>query len=44
MVDTNVETRITKGDFFEIPAGHDGYVDGNERVELILFVAPDHPH
>ena len=44
MVDTNVETRISKGDFFEIPVGHDAYVDGNERVELILFVAPDHPH
>lgn len=44
MVDTNVETRITKGDFFEIPMGHDAYVDGNERVELILFVAPDHQH
>jgi len=44
MIDTNVVTRITKGDFFEIPAGHDAYVEGNERVELILFAAPDHGH
>jgi len=44
MVDTNTETRISTGDFFEIPAGHDAYVDGNERVELILFGAPEHSH
>jgi hypothetical protein len=44
MVDTNNETRISTGDFFEIPAGHDAYVDGNERVELILFGAPEHSH
>jgi hypothetical protein len=44
MVDTNVETRITKGDFFEIPAGHHAYVEGNERVELILFAPPNHQH
>lgn len=44
MVDSNVETRIRPGDFFEIPAGHDAYVDGDERVELILFAAPDHAH
>jgi quercetin dioxygenase-like cupin family protein len=40
MVDTGVETRIRAGDFFEIPAGHDGYVEGNERVEAILFAPP----
>ncbi len=44
MVDSNVETRITTGDFFEIPAGHDAYVDGNERVELVLFMPPEHKH
>lgn len=44
MVDTNTETRITPGDFFEIPPGHDGYVEGAERVELILFAAPEHSH
>jgi hypothetical protein len=44
MVDTNTETHISTGDFFEIPAGHDAYVDGNERVELILFGAPEHSH
>ena len=42
MVDTNAETRITSGDFFDIPAGHDGYVDGTDRVELILFEPPGH--
>ena len=44
MVDTNIETHISTGDFFEIPAGHDAYVDGNERVELILFGPPEHSH
>lgn len=44
MVDTNAETRITTGDFFEIPPGHDGFVDGAERVELILFAPPEHRH
>lgn len=44
MVEANVETRITAGDFFEIPPGHDAYVDGAERVELILFAPPDHSH
>lgn len=44
MVDTKAETRITSGDFFEIPAGHDAYVDGSERVELILFAPPEHSH
>ena len=41
MVDTGNETHITGGDFFEIPAGHDAHVDGNERVELILFAPPE---
>ena len=44
MVETNNETRITPGDFFEIPPGHDGYVDGSERVELILFSPPENGH
>ena len=44
MVETGVETRINAGDFFEIPPGHDAYVDGNERVELILFAPPEHQH
>ena len=44
MVDTDTETRITSGDFFDIPPGHDGYVDGSERVELILFAPPEHSH
>lgn len=44
MVETDKETRITAGDFFEIPAGHDAYVDGSERVELILFAPPEHAH
>jgi hypothetical protein len=41
MVETNSETRISSGDFFEIPPGHDAYVDGDERVELILFAPPE---
>jgi hypothetical protein len=44
MVDTGTETRIGAGDFFEIPPGHDAYVDGQERAELILFAAPEHQH
>ena len=44
MVDTGKETRIGPGDFFEIPKGHDAYVDGAERVELILFAPPEHAH
>ena len=42
MTESGVETRIAKGDFFEIPPGHDAYVDGNERVELVLFTPPEH--
>ncbi len=44
MLETNTETRITSGDFFEIPPGHDAYVAGSERVELVLFAAPEHTH
>jgi hypothetical protein len=44
MVETGIETRIALGDFFEIPPGHDAYVDGDVRAELILFAAPDHQH
>lgn len=44
MVDPGSETRITAGDFFDIPPGHDGYVDGSEKVELILFAPPDPGH
>lgn len=44
MAETKAETRITKGDFFDIPPGHNGYVDGSERVELILFAPPEHAH
>ena len=41
MVEANGATNIGPGDFFEIPAGHDAYVDGNERVELVLFAPPE---
>lgn len=44
MLDTGVETHIASGDFFEIPPGHDAYVQGDERVELILFAPPEHQH
>jgi hypothetical protein len=44
MVDTNTATSITAGDFFEIPPGHDAYVEGTDRVELILFAPPEHRH
>jgi mannose-6-phosphate isomerase-like protein (cupin superfamily) len=40
MVQSDKETLITPGDFFEIPPEHDAYVEGSERVELILFGAP----
>ncbi|MFC6643923.1 MULTISPECIES: cupin domain-containing protein [Sulfitobacter] len=40
MVQTEKVTAITPGDFFEIPPGHDAYVEGSEKVELILFGAP----
>ena len=43
MLESGEETRIRAGDFFDIPAVHDGYVNGSERVELILFAAPE-PH
>jgi len=44
MLDTGDETLVSAGDFFEIPAGHHAHVDGNERVELILFATPEHQH
>jgi mannose-6-phosphate isomerase-like protein (cupin superfamily) len=44
MVDTDVSTQIGPGDFFEIPPGHDAYVDGEEQVELVLFSAAEHEH
>jgi hypothetical protein len=44
MVEADQETHIAPGDFFEIPPGHDAYVDGPERVELILFAPPEHAH
>lgn len=44
MVGTGVATHIAAGDFFEIPPGHDAYVEGGDRVELILFAPPEHPH
>ena len=43
MVETSVKTNIDPGDFFEIPAGHDAYVERDESVELVLFASPDHP-
>lgn len=39
MVEADQKTLITSGDFFEIPPGHDAFVEGSERVELILFEA-----
>ena len=44
MVETDRSTRIRSGDFFEIPPGHDAYVEGDERVELVLFAAAEHAH
>ena len=44
MVDTGLETRIVAGDFFEIPEGHDGFVEGDESVELVLFAAGEEKH
>jgi hypothetical protein len=41
MVESGEETSITPGDFFEIPPGHDAWVAGEERVEMILFEAPE---
>lgn len=44
MLDTGRETHIKPGDFFEIPPGHDAYVEGSERVELVLIAPPEHKH
>jgi hypothetical protein len=40
LVATGDERTIQRGDFFEIPAGHDAYVAGFEPCELILFAPP----
>lgn len=44
MIDTGIESRIGSGDFFEIPPGHDAYVEGAGRVELILFAPSEEQH
>ncbi|MDZ4306954.1 hypothetical protein [Allopontixanthobacter sp.] len=44
MIEADQVTSISPGDFFEIPPGHDAYVEGSERVELILFAPPEHSH
>lgn len=44
MADTGAETRLGPGDFFDIPPGHDGHVEGDDRVELILFASPENHH
>ena len=44
MLASGVETVIEPGDFFEIPPGHDAFVEGDEQVELILFAPPEHSH
>lgn len=44
MMDSGQETHIRTGDFFEIPPEHDAYVEGADRVELILFAPPEHQH
>jgi hypothetical protein len=44
MLASGVETVIVPGDFFEIPPGHDAFVEGDEQVELILFAPPEHSH
>ncbi|MGI3213423.1 cupin domain-containing protein [Roseovarius tibetensis] len=44
MIETGAETRLRRGDFFEIPPGHDAYVAGDERVELILFEPAERQH
>lgn len=44
MLDTGAETKIAPGEFFEIPPGHHAYVEGDNRVELILFAPPEHQH
>ena len=44
MIGTGIETHISTGDFFEIPPGHDAYVESSDRVELIPFAPPEHQH
>ena len=41
---TEFERMVGTGDFFEIPPGHDAYVEGADRVELILYSPPEHRH
>ena len=43
MVETDAETSITTGDFFEIPTGHHAYVEGSEPVRTVLFEPPEAP-
>ena len=42
MVASGERRVIRRGDFFEIPAGHEAYVPGGETCELILMSPPDH--
>lgn len=44
LVDGGGETRVSAGDFFDIPPGHHAYVEGGERVELIMVAPPEHAH
>lgn len=37
VVATGQERRIKRGDFFEIPPGHDARVVGDETCQLIMF-------
>ena len=41
MVATGEERLIRRGEFFEIPAGHDAFVPGSERCELVMFAPPE---
>lgn len=41
MVEAGLESRITARDL-QKPRRHDAYVDGAERVGLILFAPPEH--
>lgn len=44
MIDSGTETHIGAGDFFDIPPGHDAYVEGSDPAELILFAPSEHQH
>lgn len=41
MTGTDAETRIRQGTSSKYPPGHDAFVDGPQRVELILFAPPE---